>query len=44
MTKLGVRGYTAGTNGTQLRISAEHFGDDSEVKLQEPPELRGEGT
>jgi hypothetical protein len=42
--KLGIRGYTTGTQGTQLRVSAIHFGDDSEVKLQEPPELRGEGT
>lgn len=43
-TKLGIRGYTAGTEGTQLRVSAIHFGNDEEVKLQEPPELRGEGT
>ncbi len=43
-TKLGLRGYTAGSEGTQLRVSAIHFGNDEEVKLQEPPELRGEGT
>lgn len=43
-SKLGIRGYTTGTQGTQLRVGAMHFGDCSEVKLQEPPELRGEGT